>query len=266
MNAMKIDYVHARNRHTIEGPAAAFPKIVPYLPQAARSVVDVGCGTGVWLRAALENGIPEVLGVDGVAVPSGQLVVPGALVRQHDLTVPLELGRRFDVALCLEVAEHLDPAHATVLIGSLVGLADTVVFSAASPGQNGQHHVNCQWPQYWQALFNRHAYSCDDAVRWAIWDDSAIEPWYRQNMFIARRNPAIAGSEPRIAAVRHPELREDETEIIAAEIDRIAAGGLPMGWYPRALVGALMGKLSRAWRPRGRTAERRDASGGNGHG
>lgn len=84
-------------------------------------------------------------------------------------------------------------------------------------------------------MFNRHAYSCDDAVRWPIWDDSTIEPWYRQNMFIAQRDP-------------------------------VAAGGMPIAWYPRALFGALAGKLFRVFLPRRPTAEGLDACEGARHG
>ena len=36
----------------------------------ARSVVDVGCGSGAWIRACRDLGVPEVVGVDGAYVPA----------------------------------------------------------------------------------------------------------------------------------------------------------------------------------------------------
>ena len=94
----------------------------------------------------------------------------------------------------------------TPLVTSIVDHADTVLFSAACPDQFGQHPVNCQWPKYWQDLFNGHGFACDESIRWSIWIDSRIEPWYRQNIFFARYNPENAGREKRISPVIHPDM------------------------------------------------------------
>jgi len=242
---MSIDYEHTRNRHTVEGAAVAFPYVREFLPPLARSVVDVGCGTGVWLSAARANGFDDIVGIDGVIAPVGQLVIPREQVLQRDLTTSLDIGRRFDVAMCLEVAEHLDEQFAEMLIDSLVSLADTVVFSAACPGQNGQHHVNCQWPTYWQSLFNARGYVCDDAVRWAIWDVSIVEPWYRQNMFIATRDLPRAGSESRVPAVLHPGMVQPSAEVLSVQEKRIASGGMTLAWYLTVTLRAAAAKLVR---------------------
>jgi SAM-dependent methyltransferase len=242
---MSIDYEHTRNRHTVEGAAVAFPYVREYLPPLARSVVDVGCGTGVWLSAARANGFVDIVGIDGVIAPIDQLVIPRQHVLQRDLTAGLDIGRRFDVAICLEVAEHLDEQFAATLIDSLVNLADTVVFSAACPGQNGQHHVNCQWPAYWQSLFNSRGYACDDAVRWAIWDVTIVEPWYRQNMFIATRDPERAGSEQRIPAVLHPVMFQPPAEVLRVQEERIASGGMKLAWYLTVTSRAVAAKIVR---------------------
>jgi len=59
-----------------------------------------------------------------------------------------------------------------------------VAFSAAIPGQGGVGHVNEQWPDYWEALFAAKGYVLVDWFRRQLWDDTAIEPWYRQNLFL----------------------------------------------------------------------------------
>ena len=107
---------------------------------------------------------------------------------------------------CLEVGEHLPPESAGTLVRSLCTHSDRIFFSAAAPQQLGEHHINCQWPEYWQALFNEHGYSCHDEVRFRMWRDTGIEPWYRQNMFLARKAPEVAGHEPRIPALIHPDM------------------------------------------------------------
>src|SRR5688572_27693336 len=100
----------------------------PYsLVPTSRPMLDVGCGTGNWLRAAQGFGVAFVLGVDGV--PPDSLQIAPAHFLQLDLTQPLQLEQRFEVALCLEVGEHLPGKSAAVLIRSLTAHADCVLFS-----------------------------------------------------------------------------------------------------------------------------------------
>jgi hypothetical protein len=145
----------------------------------------------------------------------------------------------------LEVAEHLDEKFAGNLIEALTTHADWVVFGAAGMEQTGQHHVNCQWPAYWQKLFNEHGFVCADDIRWLIWDDERIEPWYRQNIFTARRNPLQAGKEPRIAPVVHPAIMQIMIqEEFPRNIERIARGGLPIKWYLSSFPKVLLKKVA----------------------
>jgi len=241
---MNIDYDHAKARHPLSVPRAAMPQI--FLEAAPHSLLDVGCGIGTWLKTAQELGVSEVFGVDGVAIPPERLLISASLFRQHDLTRPLNLGRKFDVIICFEVAEHLDEQFAPTLIHSLVAHADTVFFSAACPGQDGQHHVNCQWPGYWQEKFNECGYACTDEMRWRIWADERIDPWYRQNLFTARRQPERAGHEPRIAPVIHPANLQTLVDGPFPDfVRRVEAGEKPMSWYAKGLLKAILGKSRR---------------------
>ena len=247
-----IDYDHDRNLHTAEGPRHAFQRI--FSDGLPRSVLDVGCGTGTWLKAAIDSGVTDVFGVDGIVVPTGAFLVSRQLFLQQDLSRPWSLGRRFDVALCLEVAEHLDEACAGTLVDSLTAHAHRIVFSAACPGQPGQHHVNCQWPQWWQKRFNDRGFTCHDTIRWRIWDETEIEPWYRQNIFEARCDEARAGMEPRIPSVIHPDFVVDVAwrEITHRHLRQVEDGSLPLWWYLtapwKALGKALARKVGRAVR------------------
>ena len=168
-------------------------------------MLDVGAGTGNWLYAARREGIQDVLGLDGAADDRG-VWVDSTVIRTVDLRSPFDLGRRFDAAICLEVAEHLPQEAARTLISSICSHADLIFFSAAAPGQHGEAHLNCQWPAYWQALFNEFGYVGHDDLRGLMWNDSHIEPWYRQNVFSVVRDPAGAGKEPRIRSLIHPDM------------------------------------------------------------
>jgi SAM-dependent methyltransferase len=249
---MNIDYDHSQNRHTLEGPAAALSYLFP--DGMPKSILDVGCGTGTWLRAVLDRGQVDVFGIDGVDISAEKLLIDRKFFRNCDLTSQIDLGRKFDAVLCLEVAEHLDSEFAPVLVKTLTRHADKVIFSAACPDQPGQHHVNCQWPEYWQRLFNDEGFACDDSLRWRIWSVEAIEPWYRQNLFIARRDPGLASRESRISAVMHPDvfqphlrsLKEAIQEDLRIEhISQIEQGAMSAGWYVSTLFKGPGAKLRR---------------------
>ncbi len=245
---VSIDYDHRGPWHTLGGPRAVLPRL--FRESTPRTLLDVGCGIGTWLRAAADVGVQEICGIDGIDIPPETLLVPRTRFRVVDLSEPWDLGRRFDVALCLEVAEHLDAAVAPLLVEALTRHADRVVFSAACPGQPGQHHVNCQWPAFWQRLFNANGFVCDDDVRWEIWDDPHVEVWYRQNMFVAMRDPSVAGREPRLKAVLHPEFLPDFVAAGAhlaatANLEQVRRGMMPLRWYGAATATAVAARVKR---------------------
>lgn len=148
------------------------------------SVLDVGCGQGAWLAVWREQGVEDILGIDGGHVDMGRLRVPPERFLAHDLSQAFALERRFDLVQCLEVAEHLPGSSAETLVGSLTGHADLVLFSAAPKGQGGEHHVNEQPYDYWRALFAKHDFVAVDCVRSRMRGNGAVEPWYRYNTFL----------------------------------------------------------------------------------
>ncbi|HEY7158746.1 MAG TPA: methyltransferase domain-containing protein [Gemmataceae bacterium] len=157
-----------------------------------RSALDVGCGMGIWLQAAQALGVADIQGIEGDWLDKNLLRIPQQHVATLDLEQVFDLGRRFDLVICLEVAEHLQPAAAGPLVESLVRHADVVLFSAAIPFQGGHHHVNEQFPDYWDRLFQRFDYRAIDFLRPIIWTNPAVLWWLRQNILVfAKRELTI---------------------------------------------------------------------------
>lgn len=192
--------------------------IVPLVLELTKptSVVDVGCGTGEFLKVFQEQGVDDILGIDGVYVDTNLLTFPQESFRPIDISKPFKLERRYDLAVCLEVAEHLAPGSASGFIESLTQLAPIVLFSAAIPLQGGTHHVNEQWPEYWIQLFRNQGFEPVDALRKRIWTNCQVEVYYRQNAILFCNEQALTTNsalekelqvtEPNKLSVVHPEM------------------------------------------------------------
>ena len=149
-----------------------------------KSAVDIGCGIGTFLSVLKKKGVTEVAGIDGPWVSEEKLCIPNGDFRRHNLEELEALERRFDLAISLEVAEHLAPESATRFVKMLTGASDFVLFSAAIPFQGGMHHVNEQWPEYWALKFQEEGFVALDLIRPAIWNETMIPSWYKQNTLL----------------------------------------------------------------------------------
>ena len=212
--------------------------VVPVLRGALPidSVLDVGCGVGTWIKAHLEAGASEFLGVDGDYVDRSRLVMPADCFRAHDLTRPLDLGRRFDLVQCLEVAEHLPPSTSTELVKSLARHGDIVLFSAAPPGQGGKDHVNERTYEFWRDEFARQRYALFDYVRRVVAGREDIEPWYRYNMLLFVHEARVPHLHADIQGARVPQ--DDpvpDPSPVAYRMRKMAVRCLP-----RAIVSAMV--------------------------
>ena len=148
------------------------------------SVIDVGCGSGEWLAVFRENGVEDVVGVDGAYVNKKLLKIPEERFVPADLRQPLHFERTFDLVTSLEVAEHLPASSAEGFVSELTKLGPIVLFSAAIPYQGGENHVNEQWPEYWATLFDEKGYVVVDPLRHKLWNEESVEFWYIQNTLI----------------------------------------------------------------------------------
>lgn len=126
-----------------------------FMREESPKVTDVGCGPGMILRRLRRLGA-TVYGLEGSqhGIDYAHDEVRG-LIEHCDITKRDDLYAR-DLVICTEVAEHLDAEHAPHLVKLLCSAMCPIVFTAAPPGQDGHHHVNCQPKQYWIDLFAGH--------------------------------------------------------------------------------------------------------------
>ena len=218
---------------------------------APERVVDVGCGTGTWLRAFLAHGATEIRGVDGAHVPTGDLEIPPKCFRAADLAEPIAINGRYDLAICLEVAEHLPPERGPGLVADLVAMAPVVLFSAAIPGQGGTGHVNERWQDEWAAEFAGQGYVALDVIRPRVWSDPEIDWWYAQNtlLFVSPDSAVeLSEQDPGAPPLRtvHPRGFQKQARNLTHAVRVLE--GLPevrLGRRARAMLSRLRGRTRR---------------------
>ena len=167
------------------------------------SVVDVGCGSGGWLKVFAEHGVTDVVGIDGPYLRDEALRIDPAAFVPQDLAEPFELDRRFDLALSLEAAHYVSEDRASSLVGSIAKLAPAVLFGAAVPYQGGGPGRNRQWPAWWAEVFAAHGFRAVDWLRPLVWEDDRVDWWYAQNTILFL---ADGGAGERILPLVHPGL------------------------------------------------------------
>jgi len=135
-----------------------------------QSVIDVGCGTG--------NLLSEIqywdhsVDIRGIEAPQSQARIRNAGMRIapefYDWVDLRSIGqleyRRYDLAISVEVAEHLPEESAPGYVKFLCSLSDTVLFSAAHPGQGGTGHINEQPMRWWIRGFEANGFHYDAAT------------------------------------------------------------------------------------------------------
>jgi len=151
-----------------------------------RTVVDVGCGTGISLRLFLETGVTAV-GVEAsrAAIRASQ---HSHLISRHDLRRPLDLGKQFDLVWCFEVAEHIHPRYVEIFVDNLCRHSSVIALSAAHPGQGGEGHFNEQPQSYWERKFEMRGYFLH--AEWTA-QMKKVKELYSENMmvFCSRAHP-----------------------------------------------------------------------------
>ena len=117
---MTPKYIHSETAHNLESPSEIVP--ILYKMFQPKSVVDVGCGLGHFLKCFVDIGVKDVFGLDGSWTNKDLLFkqVNSNQFMEVDLEKPFTLNRKFDLLLSLEVAEHLTVESADIFINNLI--------------------------------------------------------------------------------------------------------------------------------------------------
>ncbi len=157
------------------------------------TVVDVGCGTGALLAALASRGIVG-LGLDYSEAALRICSAKDLAARKINLEAgeAVDLGH-FDLVVSTEVAEHLAPTAADRYVALLCSLGNTILMTAATPGQGGTSHINEQPHQYWIDKFDRRGWCLDQELTRRLrehWASLSVALCYSRNLMIFRRHPS----------------------------------------------------------------------------
>lgn len=203
------------------------------------SVLDVGCGIGVFLDEFRKLGVKELKGLDHLidnTLRSNYL--DDSEFSDTDLNTNFTIAERYDLSLCLELAEHLKKESAEHLVDQLCKSSDLIVFSAAIPYQGGIDHINEQWPSNWIALFEAKGYQCYDVLRPMIWENDDIEWWYRQNIMIFSRSGLLQLKDLQSfegRSIIHP----GQLNKYKSQLEAIYAGKRRISFYAKTFIKSL---------------------------
>lgn len=144
------------------------------------TLIDIGCAIGEYVMEFKRRGICA-WGIEGSSNAKDYFLSDTILL--GDLRFPLATGYgKWDLCISLEVAEHIEPKFATAYVDNLISLSDTILVTAAPPGQGGHYHVNCRPKEYWIEKFELRGYK----------RNREIESVYRKELrpFIVRKEIA----------------------------------------------------------------------------
>lgn len=163
------------------------------------SLIDIGCGTGQYLRACLKKGISDIMGIEGSKSALNNLLVDKGLVIIHDLRMDYVFKRKWNIAISIEVAEHIDEPYSDNYINNLTNSSDTVIITAAPPGQGGTAHVNEQLPEWWKNQFLKFNYNYNEEITKKLKEGildvknkgGYVTNWFEPNIMVFQRDLKI---------------------------------------------------------------------------
>jgi len=154
------------------------------------SVLDLGCGNGIYLKLFNDKGVKDFLGYDGSDIAVKEAVIRNVL--KADLREEIDARKYFDMILCIEVAPYISDAYEQNLINSILNQSragSIVIFIASDKYTGGQYHVNLKSHKDWKKLFNQSGFSFCPKETSKVQELINLEQlvWIQDNLLIFRR-------------------------------------------------------------------------------
>ena len=126
------------------------------------SVVDFGCGIGSYLESCYNKNIPNYKGYD-IGGEYAKKYTPSFLhnhIEYVDCTKPIQTPQRYDCVITFETIEHIEPSGTDTFIRNLVSATEInqgkILFTGATPDQDGCGHINSREKEEWIKEFEKH--------------------------------------------------------------------------------------------------------------
>lgn len=183
-----FDFVEGTTRQSASIIAQTL--IARYSP---KSVMDVGCGTGVLLEQFQSHHV-LVQGVEYAKAALDYCRQRGLDVESVDLRQADQLPTPaipFDLVVSMEVAHQMPASCAKSYVAYLCRLGRTVVFSSESPSYVDRRSLNSQYPKYWIELFSQEKFRFDQKATTCLqnsWKEANVAAWFCRNVLIFERD------------------------------------------------------------------------------
>lgn len=157
-------------------------------------ISDIGCGSGTWTNV-YSRFFPKA-NIRSWDLPTSGIVSNKEITGKKNVnftainfeTDSLEHFPETDLTICLEVLEHITPKRADILIDAIADTSKHVLFSAATPGQGGTHHINERPLEYWIKKLRDREMVMFDIIRPRL-TSPEIPSYYRNNIvFFTKRD------------------------------------------------------------------------------
>ncbi|MBF2066005.1 MAG: methyltransferase domain-containing protein [Calothrix sp. C42_A2020_038] len=192
---------------------AAFDQgLIEYITQVChpQKVLDLGCGQGFFVKYLRDIGI-DAWGVEAEDLTS-VFKAPGYQIQQ-DLSHPFDLNERYDLVICLEVVEHIHRKFEDIVFDNIVKhMSKYLLFSGATPGQQGTGHINERLQSHWFSQLSKRGLTLrhQDSVHARL---NSRLPWYIKNVSLWEMIHPQAYNYDYMIAERDTHILEVETAL-----------------------------------------------------
>ena len=127
--------------------------------KGCKSLLDVGCGTGGQVQAALDMG----WGAFGIDVDD--TVHGDRNIALKDLCVnPVIFHKPFDLVWSVETAEHIPEEYEDNFIETLTSNSESYIILTASMADSQAAHVNCKPRDYWISRIEKEGFNYSEEL------------------------------------------------------------------------------------------------------